>query len=88
MANSVKLRLRVPDGTDIGPLVFPISTRVVDVKAAVLDDIVNSNNRSTPPPASVKQLVIIHAGRVVDDSLMLSGIYINISMTLSHYYYQ
>ena len=73
MANTVRLRLRIPDGTDIGPLVFPASTRVSDVKATALDEIVNATNRLTPPPASVEQLVIIHAGRVVDDSLMLSG---------------
>ena len=71
-ATDLRLRLRVPDGTDVGPLAFSPSTRISEVKTAALAAL-HSLGRAPPPPSSVKQLVIIHAGKVAEDNIMLSG---------------
>lgn len=68
---SIRVRMRMPEGVDVGPLGFDKSARIHALKVAALAEMQQKGVATTA--TSPKSLVIIHAGKVADDALTLSG---------------
>ena len=61
----------MPEGVDVGPLGFEKTARIHELKVAALAEMQLKGITTTA--TAPRNLVIIHAGKVADDSLTLSG---------------